>query len=58
MTNAEFTQALGRTLRRPAFISAPDLALKALFGASGSVLLESQRALPTALAERRFGVVR
>jgi len=54
VTNAEFTKALGRTLRRPAFIPLPGLALKALFGASASVLLESQRALPTALGQGAF----
>ena len=46
VTNGEFARALGRALRRPAFIPVPALALKALFGEMASVVTASQRMLP------------
>lgn len=52
VTNAEFARALGRALRRPAFIPAPAFALKLLLGEmSEALLLSGQRAVP-AKAER------
>jgi NAD dependent epimerase/dehydratase family enzyme len=52
VTNAEFAQALGRALRRPAFMPAPAFALKLLLGEMAeAVLLSGQRAVP-AKAER------
>jgi uncharacterized protein len=45
-TNAQFTRALGRALRRPAFVPIPALALKALYGEMSSVLTSSQRMVP------------
>jgi len=47
VTNAAFTQALGKTLHRPAFFPVPKLALRLAFGEMGGVLTSSQRALPT-----------
>jgi len=47
VTNADFARALGRALRRPAFIPAPGLALKLILGEmAGPLLLSSQRAVP------------
>lgn len=50
-TNAELTRALGRALRRPAFMVVPRLALRLLFGGMSETLLGSQRVAPAA-AER------
>ncbi len=45
--NADFARALGRALRRPAFIPAPGLALKIILGEmAGPLLLSSQRVVP------------
>jgi uncharacterized protein (TIGR01777 family) len=46
VTNREFARALGRALRRPAFMPLPGFALKAVLGESAFVLLTGQRALP------------
>jgi len=52
VTNAEFARALGRVLRRPAFMPAPAFALKLLLGEMAeALLLSGQRAVP-AKAER------
>ncbi len=52
VTNAEFAHALGRALRRPAFLPAPAFALKLLLGEMAeALLLSGQRAVP-AKAER------
>ncbi|MGH2762017.1 MAG: TIGR01777 family oxidoreductase [Thermoleophilaceae bacterium] len=50
-TNAEFSKALGRALRRPAFLPVPALALKALYGEMASVVTTGQRAVPDRLQE-------
>jgi len=49
--NADFTRALSRALRRPAFLPVPAFALRLLFGEGGTMLLASQRMHPAA-AER------
>lgn len=48
-TNAQFTKALGRALRRPAFLPAPAFALRLALGEMSSLLLEGQRATPKKL---------
>ncbi len=45
--NSQFSGALGRALRRPALMPVPPLALKLALGEGASVLLASQRILPT-----------
>ncbi len=50
-TNAEFTKALGRALRRPAFLPAPAFAVKLALGEMSSMLLEGQDAVPARLPE-------
>jgi uncharacterized protein len=54
VTNHAFTRALGRALRRPAFLPVPALALRAIFGEAASVLLGSQRVDPAALRTAGF----
>ncbi|MCW5969623.1 MAG: TIGR01777 family oxidoreductase [Blastocatellales bacterium] len=46
VTNAEFTKALGRALKRPTFFSAPAFALSLVLGEMAEVVLASQRVLP------------
>jgi len=54
VTNAEFTRALGRALRRPAVLPVPQAALKLLFGEMSQLLLVSDRMLPKRLLEEGF----
>ena len=52
VTNADFARALGRTMRRPAFMPAPAFALRLMLGEmADALLLSGQRAVP-AKAER------
>jgi uncharacterized protein (TIGR01777 family) len=56
VTNADFTAAHGRALRRPAVVPVPKLALKAALGGemAQELLLSSQRALPTRLLDSGY----
>jgi uncharacterized protein len=55
VTNTRFTRALARALRRPAFLSVPAFAVKALFGQMGrEAMLASARVRPGRLLERGF----
>jgi hypothetical protein len=55
VTNAEFTRALGRALRRPAFLPVPKAALRIAFGEMSEILMASQRVLPRAAERTGFG---
>jgi len=48
-TNKEFSKALGRVLRRPAFAPVPALAVKALYGEMADIVTTGQRAVPAQL---------
>ena len=56
VTNADFTRALGRAVRRPTVIPVPKFGLKALLGGqmAEELLLFSQRALPTRLLDTGY----
>ncbi len=55
VTNAEFSSALGRALRRPSFLPAPAFALRLALGEmADALLLSSQRALPVRAADLGF----
>ena len=54
VTNAQFTQALGEALHRPAFLPIPGFALKLLYGEMASMILASQRVLPEATLRAGF----
>ena len=45
--NADFTRALAAALHRPAFLPAPVFALRGILGELSTLLLDSQRAVPT-----------
>jgi uncharacterized protein (TIGR01777 family) len=54
VTNAEFTQALGKTLGRPAPWSVPKVALRLVIGNLAEEILFSQRAMPKVLQDNGF----
>ncbi len=56
VTNAAFTRALGRAVRRPAFFAVPAPVLRLVLGAefASELLLASQRVLPAALQASGF----
>lgn len=55
VTNANFAKALGRALRRPAFLRMPTAAVKAAFGQMGEdLLLASARVQPAKLQQVGF----
>ena len=54
VTNAHFTKALGRELKRPTFLSIPTFALKVLFGEMSTMLTGSQRVLPRRFLDLEF----
>jgi len=52
--NSEFTKALGRQLHRPAFMPAPYIGLRILFGEFAQVLFASQRVIPRVALDSGF----
>ncbi|HJT33530.1 MAG TPA: TIGR01777 family oxidoreductase [Pirellulales bacterium] len=54
VTNRDFTEALARTLHRPAVFPMPGAMLKLAFGQFAEVLLASQRVLPKAAQESGY----
>ena len=54
VTNAEFTAALARALRRPAFLPVPALLMRLGLGEAASMLLAGQRCLPAGLEHLGF----
>lgn len=55
LTNAEVTRVMGRVLRRPAVLKAPELLVrKGTLGMGEEMLLASQRAVPARLQEAGF----
>ena len=55
VTNAEFTRALGRQLRRPALLTVPAFAVRAMFGQmADEALLASARVYPAKLQAAGF----
>ena len=55
VTNAEFSQALGRALKRPSFLPAPAFALRIALGEmADALLLSGQRALPVRATDLGF----
>lgn len=52
--NRDLARAIGRTLRRPSFMTAPGFMIRLLLGEFGSVLLRGQRVLPRRLLDEGF----
>jgi uncharacterized protein (TIGR01777 family) len=52
--NSEFTRALGGQLHRPAFMPAPYIGLRLLFGEFAQVLFASQRVIPRVALDTGF----
>lgn len=52
--NAEFAQALGRALHRPAFLTVPQSALKLVLGEAADSMVSSIRAIPEATQRTGF----
>lgn len=52
--NSEFTKALGRAVHRPAFMPAPYLGLRLVFGEFAKVLFASQRVIPQVAVDSGF----
>jgi uncharacterized protein len=46
VTNRDFSRALGRALRRPAFAPVPAFAIRLLYGGMAKLVVEGQRAIP------------
>ena len=54
VTNRQFTRALARAVRRPAFVPVPPFALRLVFGAAAEVLTGGQRVMPGRATELGF----
>lgn len=54
VTNADFTRALGRALRRPAVLFVPRFALRAALGQLSELLFASHRVVPTVAAQTGY----
>jgi NAD dependent epimerase/dehydratase family enzyme len=54
VTNAEFTRTLAAVLRRPAFLAAPALVLRATLGEMADVVLGSQRVAATVAVRSEY----
>lgn len=54
VSSREFARALGRAIKRPAFIPAPPVAMKLLLGESAKMLTEGQAAIPVNLQKAGF----
>jgi uncharacterized protein (TIGR01777 family) len=54
VTNADFSRALGRALKRPAILPTPQFVLRLLFGEMSEILAGSQRVQPRAAQDAGF----
>lgn len=54
ITNQQFTRAVAKQLKRPAFLSVPSFILKLFLGKAASILLKSPIIEPAALPEKGF----
>lgn len=54
VTNSEFTEAMGKVLKRPALFPVPQFMLKILFGEMAGIFLDSKNVMANRLRELRF----
>ncbi len=53
-TNAEFTKALGKRLKRPTLFPAPEFAIKKALGEMSTIVLDGQKVVPTKFKDKKF----
>ena len=54
ISNLEFTKALGKVIKRPAFLTLPERGLKLLYGDAAQVLVKGQKVVSKRLQEEGF----
>lgn len=54
ISNLEFTKALGKVIKRPAFLTVPEWGLKLLYGDAAQVLVKGQKVVSKRLQEGGF----
>lgn len=54
VTNAEFTKALGKTLKRPTLFPAPGFAIKKALGEMSTIVLDGQKVIPSKFTQKGF----
>lgn len=54
VTNKEFSKALGRAIKRPAFAPVPGFAVKILYGQMAEIVTDGQRVVPQAALAKGF----
>lgn len=54
VTNAEFTKALGKRLRRPTLFPAPAFAIRKALGEMSTIVLDGQKVVPSKFKEKKF----
>lgn len=54
VTNQQFSEILGATMRRPAFVPAPAFAMKTILGEMSTIVLDGQRVVPQKLEALGF----
>ena len=53
-TNAEFTKALGKRLKRPTLFPAPEFAIRKALGEMSTIVLDGQKVVPNKFKEKKF----
>ncbi len=53
-TNADFTRALGKRLRRPTVFPAPAFAIKKALGEMSTIVLDGQKVVPSKFKDKKF----
>ncbi len=54
VTNADFSKAIGRALRRPSYMPAPEFAIRLVLGEFATLIVDGQRQIPRRLQQSGF----
>lgn len=54
VTNADFSKAIGRALRRPSYMPAPEFAIRLVLGEFATLIVDGQRQIPRRLPQSGF----
>ncbi len=54
LRNADYTKALGKALKRPAFLTVPEFALRIIYGKGAETMISGQAAYPERLLQEGF----